>query len=69
MFQLILREGSKPGDHKNITITILRLPDATVENQELFLVSLMSLNFLAETEEERNLTLQLQLFKRPPVSL
>ena len=51
MFQLIFHEGSRPGDHKNITIAIL--PDAIVEDQESFLVSLMSLSSLAEIEEER----------------
>ena len=52
MFQLVFHEGSRPGDHKNITIVIL--PDAIVEDQESFLVSLMSLSSLAEIEEERN---------------
>lgn len=54
MFQLIFRERSKPGDHKNITIAIL--PDAVVENQESFLVLLMSLSSLAEIKEGRNST-------------
>ena len=54
MYQLTFKEGSKPGNHKNITIAIL--PDATVENQESFLISLTSLSSLAEIKEGRNST-------------
>jgi hypothetical protein len=54
MFQLTFREGSKPGNHKNITIAIL--PDAIVENQESFLLLVTSLSSLAEIKEGRNST-------------
>ena len=54
MFQLTFQEGSKPGSYKNISVAVL--PDAIVENQESFLISLISLTSLAEIKKGRNST-------------
>ena len=54
MSQLTFPEGSKPGNHENISIAILS--DAIVENQESFLISLTSLSSLAEIKKGRNST-------------